>query len=324
MSNNMKTILTGIKCSGVPHVGNYLGSFQPAIEQANTGDAKSFFFLADFHALNQIKDPTELQRSVREIACAWLACGLDPKKTVFYKQSDVPEIFELTSILGNVTSKGLMNRAHSYKACVQKNVEAGLDPDDDVNIGLFTYPVLMAADILIMKTNFVPVGQDQKQHIEMATDIAKSFNAIYGNVLTIPKEIIRTDVAVIPGLDGRKMSKSYNNTIPLFCDSTELLKHIKRIPTDSSAPDAEKPADHLIFRLYKHFTNKDPDRKIGWGDAKQQLFVAMDTVIKPMRDKYNYLINNYSEVEKILTQGAIEARKMAKETITAVRSAIGA
>jgi len=317
-----QTVLTGIKCTGTPHVGNYLGAIAPAIARADMADASSYFFLADYHALNQIKDARELQQSVREIACTFLACGLDPKRTVFYRQSDVPEVFELSTILGNMTPKGLMNRAHSYKAAVQKNTDAGRDVDDDVNIGLYTYPILMAADILIMGTNFVPVGQDQKQHIEMTADIAKSFNAVFGNTFTIPKEIIREDVAIIPGLDGRKMSKSYNNTIPLFCSSAELLKLIKRIETDSSAPTDPKPTDHMIFQLYKHFAGTEMNNKIGWGDAKQKLFDTMDKFITPMRDKYNHLMANYHEVEKILDDGAARARVVARDMIDRVRQCL--
>ena len=318
-----QTILTGIKCTGVPHIGNYLGAIKPAIEKANASDTQSFFFLADYHALNQIKDPKELAQSVKEIACTWLACGLDPKKTVFYRQSDIPEVFELSTILGNVTAKGLMNRAHSYKAAVQANLEHGRDADDEINIGLFTYPILQAADIILMDTNFVPVGADQKQHIEMAGDIAKSFNAIYGKVLVVPKEIIKDDVGTIQGLDGRKMSKSYGNTIPLFCTEEELLKHIKRIATDSSSPIDEKPTSHLIFQLYKHFTGADLETKIGWGTAKEKLFHAMNAVITPMREKFNYLMANFNEVEKILNDGAKSARQTATATINRVRKAIG-
>ena len=312
----MKTILTGIKPTGVPHIGNYLGMLKPAIDRANSSDAKSYFFIADYHALTTVKNPSELKNYVREIACTWLACGLDPKKTVFYCQSSVPEIFELSTIIGNVTAKGLLDRAHAFKSAK--------DAGSMVNIGLYTYPVLMSADILIMDTDYVPVGADQKQHIEIAADIAKAFNAIYGKTLVMPEPLINKSVAVIPGLDGRKMSKSYGNTIPLFCSSEELLKHIKRIATDSSAPNDEKPRDHLIFQLYKHFTGTELDRRIGWGDAKQRLFDVVDIAIKPMRDKYNHLMQNYNEVECVLAQGAKQARQVACETLTRVKGAIGA
>ena len=310
-----QTILTGITCSGTPHIGNFLGAIKPAIERANQADSKSYFFLADYHALNQMKGAGELQRSVKEIACTWLACGLDPKKTAFYRQSAVPEIFELAVLLSNATAKGLLDRSHAFKQAVADG--------RDVNMGLYFYPVLMAADILVMDTDLVPVGADQKQHVEIAADIAKSFNAIFGKALVIPEVLIKKEVAVIPGLDGRKMSKSYNNTIPLFCDEAELLKCIKRITTDSSAPNAPKDPNHLIFQLYKHFANVSLDTRIGWGDAKQKLFEAINTAIKPMRERYNYLMANYAEVEKILSDGAVRARQVAQVTLARVRKAIG-
>jgi len=307
-----KVILTGIKPTGVPHLGNYLGAIKPALEQAND---TSFFFIADYHAINQTACAKTLRETTKQVACIWLACGLDPQKTVFYKQSDVPEIFELATILMGVTPKGLMDRAHAYKAAKDENRA--------VNMGLYTYPILMAADILIMNTAFVPVGQDQQQHVEIAADIAKAFNAVYGKTLVEPQFVIKRDVGTIMGLDGRKMSKSYNNVIPLFCDEAELLKSIKRIATDSTAPDAPKDRGHLIFQLYKHFTNTDLDNKIGWGDAKQKLFEAINAYIAPMREKYNYYMTNFSEVDKILSAGSTRARKVARETMDRVRKSIG-
>jgi tryptophanyl-tRNA synthetase len=230
-----------------------------------------------------------------------------------------------------VTAKGLLNRAHAYKASVQSNIENGKDVDDNVNMGLYNYPVLMAADILLFGGDVkaansrivVPVGTDQKQHIEIASDIAKSFNSIYGKTLAEPVALIKEDVAVITGLDGRKMSKSYGNIIPLFCDEAELLKCIKKIPTDSTLPTDPKPKDHLIYQLYRHFTGKELEQKIGWGDAKQKLFEGMNAAIKPMRDKYNYLMAHFDEVEKILQSGAEQARKTARETLNRVRAALG-
>jgi tryptophanyl-tRNA synthetase len=310
----MKTILTGIKPTGTPHIANYFGAILPALEGAKT-DGKSFFFIADYHALTTVKNPVEMQNNIKEIVCTWLACGLDPKKTVLYRQSDVPEIFELATILGNVTAKGLMDRAHAYKAATQ----AG----ENVNIGLYTYPILMAADILLFNTNFVPVGQDQKQHIEIAADIANSFNAIYGKVLTVPEPQIRKDVAIIPGLDGQKMSKSYGNIIPLFADAGNLQRCIKRITTDSSAPTDTKPADHLIFKLFELFGKKDVPTNVGWGQLKQELIEVADAYIKPMRAKYFQYMSNYDEVEKILADGAKKARAVAKETLARVKKAIG-
>jgi len=316
------TILTGIKPTGTPHIGNYFGAIKPALESV-VSDGTSFFFIADYHALTTVKNPAELQKYIKEIVCTWLACGLDPRKTVFYRQSDVPEIFELSTILGNVTAKGHMDRSHAYKAAVQ----AG----ENVNMGLYTYPILMAADILLFNTNFVPVGHDQKQHIEIAADIAESFNAVYGKVLTVPEPLIRKEVAVIPGLDGQKMSKSYGNIIPLFASSEELLKCIKRITTDSSAPTDPKPTDHLIFKLYELCATKEKtdafrrrfQQGIGWGNAKQELFDELNVYLTPMRVRYNQLMADYSQAERILADGAKKARKVACETIACVRSAIG-
>jgi len=316
------TVLTGIKPTGTPHIANYFGAIKPALESA-TGGGKSFFFIADYHALTTVKCAKEMQKHIKEIVCTWLACGLDTKKTVLYRQSDVPEIFELSTILGNVTAKGLMDRAHAYKAAAQ----AG----ESVHIGLYTYPILMAADILLFDTNLVPVGQDQKQHIEIAADIADSFNAIFGKTLTVPQPQIRKEVAIIPGLDGQKMSKSHGNIIPLFASSDELLKCIKRITTDSSLPADPKPTDHLIFKLYELCAGKDKvaefgkrfKQGIGWGDAKQELYKELNAYIEPMRQKYNHLMANYGEAEKILAAGAMQARKVARETIARVRKAVG-
>ena len=309
----MKTLLTGIKPTGTPHIANYFAAIKPALDGA--GEGKSFFFIADYHALTTVKNPVEMQQHIKEIVCTWLACGLDPKKTVFYRQSDIPQIFELATILANVTPKGLMDRAHAFKAATQ----AG----ESVNMGLYTYPILMAADILLFDTNFVPVGQDQKQHCEIAADIANSFNAIYGKVLTVPQPQIRKEVAIIPGLDGQKMSKSYGNIIPLFADSAELLKCIKRITTDSSAPTDPKPADHLIFKLFELFGKTSIKTNIGWGQLKQELFETADAYLKPMREKYNKLMSNYAAVEKILAEGAEKARKVATATLARVKKAIG-
>ena len=309
----IQNILTGIKCTGTPHIGNYLGAIKPAIERADK-DANSFYFMANYHALNQITDAKELQQSVKEIACTWLACGLDPKKTVFYRQSDIPEIFELATILSNFTAKGLLDRAHAYKAAVQDG--------RDVNMGLYNYPVLMAADIILFDTNFVPVGADQKQHIEIAADIVKAFNAIYGKVLVVPEPLIKKEVATIPGLDGRKMSKSYGNTISLFANEDELLKCIKRITTDSSAPTDPKPTDHLIFQLYRHFANCELENRIGWGEAKQKLFEVMNAALKPMRERYEQLMKT-AELENIFEDGTKRAREVARTTLDRVRKAIG-
>ena len=308
-----KVILTGIKPTGTPHIGNYFGMLKPALESA---EQNAFFFIADYHALTTVKCGTEMRNLVREIVKTWLACGLDPKKVVFYRQSDIPEIFELATILSNVTAKGHMNRSHAYKAALNEK-----GSDDGINMGLYNYPILMAADILLFNTNFVPVGQDQKQHIEIAADIAKAFNAIYGNILTIPESRIKKEVAIVPGLDGRKMSKSYNNVIPLFADEAELLKCIKRITTDSSAPTDPKPIDHPLFQIYKLFGKTDIQTNVGWGQLKQELFETANAYLKPMREKYNNI--DYAHAEKLLAEGAKKARAVAQQTLAKVKKAIG-
>ena len=327
----MKIAITGIKPTGVPHIGNYFGAIKPAIELANNPELDCYYFIADYHALNFIKSNEELNRYTREIACTWLACGLDPKKIMLYKQSLVPEVTELNWLLCNVTSKGLMNRAHAYKALVEKSLANGDDPDALVNMGLYNYPILMAADILIMNAKFVPVGLDQKQHVEMARDIAKTFNKRYGYTFVIPEPLIQEDVATIPGLDGRKMSKSYGNQIPLFCTREELKKLIAGIKTDSSLPTEPKPTDCTIFNLYKLFASKQQCEKmaeiyakgISWADAKNALFELMDSVLSPMREKYNYYMSHYDEVEKILAEGSKNTQKIAKETVERARMAMG-
>ena len=328
----MKRILTGIKPTGYVHIGNYFGAIKPAIEFSNNADFESFYFLADYHALNALKTKQELEAYTKHLACAWLACGLDPNKVVFYRQSDVPEIFELCWILSNVTSKGLMNRAHAYKAMVEKNQQNGDDVDAGVNMGLYNYPILMASDILTFDTDIVPVGLDQKQHIEMARDIANSFNAKYGKTLVVPEEYIQENVAVFYGLDGRKMSKSYGNTIQLFGTEEELRKTINRIVTDSRLPGEPKDVDCTINKLYKFFATKEQQAKfeedlkngLAWGEAKKQLFVVMNAFIAPMREKYDYYMAHYEEVENMLKDGAEKARKIAKAKLEKVRIAIGA
>jgi len=320
----MKTILTGIKPTGVPHIGNFFGAIKPAIESANNLNAKSFLFIADYHALTTVRCAKELDMGVKMIACTWLACGLDITKTVFYKQSDVPQIFELSTILSNVTPKGLLDRSHAFKAAI--------DAGHDVNMGLYNYPVLMAADILAFDTDLVPVGKDQQQHVEITSDIAKAFNAVFGKVLTVPLPDTRKEVAVLPGLDGRKMSKSYGNVIPLFADKNELKKVIARIVTDSSSPTEPKSTECTIYDIYKLFASEDElgimkekfSKGVGWGEVKSELLEVMDSVLSPMREKYNYYMNNFHEVEKVLKQGAEKAKIVASETIKRVRKSVGA
>ncbi len=327
----MKRILTGIKPTGYAHIGNYFGAIRPAIELSKNPDFDCYYFIADYHALTTLKTKEEFEVYSKNIACAWLACGLDPNKVVFYRQSDIKEDFELNWILCNVTPKGLMNRAHAYKACVEKNQEAGFDVDNNVNMGLYNYPILMAADILLFETNLVPVGLDQKQHIEIARDIANYFNNKYKKVFVLPEEYIQKEVQTLVGLDGRKMSKSYGNTIKLFGTEKELQKSINRIVTDSKLPGEPKDLDCTLNKIYKLFATESQqaefDKKLagglGWGDAKKELFEIANNYIKPMREKYDYYMSHFEEVEKILHDGAEKARVVARKVLSDVRKAIG-
>jgi tryptophanyl-tRNA synthetase len=330
----MKDIfLTGVKPTGTPHIGNYFGAIKPALDLSQNLEnvAASYFFIANYHALNQIETKQELVDYTYEVASTWLACGLDPKKTMFYRQSDIPETFELASILSNLTPKGLLNRAHAYKAMVDKNKENDIDPDSGVNMGLFNYPILMAADILLFNATKVPVGQDNKQHIEITRDIAGYFNKRYGKSFMLPDGVISKEVATVIGLDGRKMSKSYNNTIPLFASEKQLKKLVNRIVTDSKGIDEKKGTDNNVYEFYKLFANEDElstfeqklNSGISWGEAKQLLFEKMNERLKPMREKYEYYMNNKHIVDEILKEGAKVARPIAQETIKRVRAALG-
>lgn len=328
----MKRILTGIKPTGYAHIGNYFGAIKPAIELSQSDNYECFYFLADYHALTTLKTKQEFDDYTKNVACTWLACGLDPNKVVFYRQSDIPEIFELNWILSNVTPKGLMNRAHAYKAMVEKNQQNGDDIDAGVNMGLYNYPILMASDILLFGTNVVPVGLDQKQHIEIARDIANSFNAKYGKTLVIPEEYINENVAILYGLDGRKMSKSYGNTIQLFGTEENLRKTVNKIVTDSRLPGEPKDIDCTLNKLYKLFATKEEQTQfeedlkngLAWGEAKKQLFAVMNRYIAPMREKFDYYMAHFDEVEEMLKNGAEKARKIAKEQLNRVKIAIGA
>lgn len=330
--NNNKISLTGIKPTGTPHIGNYFGAIKPALELVN--DYNPFYFIADYHALNIIKDKQDMKQLCYNLAATWLACGLDPEKVVFYKQSMVPETFELEVILSAFTPKGLMNRAHAYKAKVDSNKNSGKDPDDGVNIGLFTYPVLMAADILLFDTDLVPVGKDQVQHIEMATDIAQSINYNYQkDLFKIPKPLIQKETQLVIGLDGRKMSKSYNNVIPLFLPENQLRKLIMRIVTNSQTVEEPKnPDESNIFSLYKLFATPEEieDLKnqylkggMGWGYAKNILFEKINSHFKPMREKYNELISDKKYIDKILLEGSEKARFIASKKMRKLRRALG-
>lgn len=324
-------ILTGIKPTGKLHFGNYFGAIKPALELAKNEETTAMFFIADYHALNLIKDPNLFKQYSLEEAATWLACGLDKANVVFYRQSDVPEVFELNWILSNITPKGLMNRAHAYKAFVEKNQIDKKDPDDGINMGLYNYPILMAADILAMGSKFVPVGEDQKQHVEIAREIARIFNKTFGETFVLPEEKISKTVGVIPGLDGRKMSKSYNNTISIFCDENELKKKINRIVTDSSLPTDPKSTDCSIFQLYSLFANEKQIEEmkekfakgISWGEVKAATFEVANNYLKEMREKYNYYMSNPQEVERILEEGSKKAREIAGAILKKVREKIG-
>ncbi|WP_210544926.1 tryptophan--tRNA ligase [Rhodoferax sp. PAMC 29310] len=324
--------LTGITTSGTPHLGNYVGSIRPSVRASLRADVESFYFLADYHALIKIDEPARIQRSTLEIAASWLAAGLDPERVVFYRQSDVPEIPELTWFLTCVTGKGVLNRAHAYKASVDKNTNAGADPDSDVTAGLFMYPVLMGADILMFNAHKVPVGRDQIQHIEMARDMAHSFNHRYGDHFVPPEAAIEDDVATLPGLDGRKMSKSYDNTIPLFTPRDQLKKLIAGIVTDSAAPGEPKTTEgSALFQIYQAFATAEETAAlrqayadgIAWGDAKQILFERIDREIAPMRETYLALMADPGKIETILMAGAAKARHIATPFMGRLREAVG-
>ena len=324
--------LTGITPSGTPHLGNYVGSIRPSVQASKRADVQSFYFLADYHALIKIDEPERIQRSTLEIAASWLAAGLDPDRVTFYRQSDIPEIPELTWLLTCVTGKGALNRAHAYKAQVDKNVAAGADTDADVSAGLFMYPVLMAADILMFNAHYVPVGRDQVQHIEIARDIASSFNHRYGENFTLPEAAIEESVATLPGLDGRKMSKSYDNTIPMFATAKELKKLIAGIVTDSRAPGEPKQIEgSALYQIYQAFATETESTAlqqsyangISWADAKQVLFERVDRELAPMRERYGALINDPAKIEAILQAGAQKARALSAPLAARLRRAIG-
>jgi tryptophanyl-tRNA synthetase len=329
---SIQRFLTGITTTGTPHLGNYVGSIRPAVAASRRPDVQSFYFLADYHALIKCEEPARIQRSTLEIAASWLAAGLDPAVATFYRQSDIPEIPELTWLLTCVTGKGLLNRAHAYKAAVDKNQAEGDEPDADINGGLFMYPVLMAADILMFRTHKVPVGRDQIQHIEMARDIALRFNHLYGEHLTLPEAVIEESVALLPGLDGRKMSKSYDNTIPLFLPQAALRKAISGIVTDSRAPGEPKDTDgSALFQIYQAFASAEETAGlrlafadgIAWKDAKQMLFERIDREIAPMRAAYEALLAEPARIERVLTEGAEKARKIARPFMAELRTAVG-
>ncbi|NUS73370.1 MAG: tryptophan--tRNA ligase [Corynebacteriales bacterium] len=332
-----KVSLTGIKPTGYVHLGNYVGAIRPALALAEKYE--SWYFMADYHSLTSMRDAQALRHYTRSVAATWLACGLDPERTVFYRQSDVPEIFELQWVMSCVTGKGLMNRAHAYKAARDRNRENGVeDLDAGVNMGLYNYPVLMAVDILAMETDVVPVGRDQLQHVEYTADIAGSFNHLFGEGYTfkIPLPMVpdESTAHTLPGLDGRKMSKSYNNTIPMFGTEKELEKLIKRIKTDSVPVEEPKDPDSAhVFQIYQHFASPAEVAEVrarlekggmGWGEAKKVLFDAVNAELSPLRARYNELMTpGNTELDEVLATGAVKARKRAGAVLSAVRRAVG-
>jgi tryptophanyl-tRNA synthetase len=328
----MSSILTGITTSGTPHLGNYIGAIKPSLIKIKKVK-ESFLFLADYHSLIKQQEPELTHSSSLEIASAWLACGLDPEKTFFYRQSRVPQIMELNWILSNTTSKGLLNRAHAYKAAVDLNQEKKIkDLDKGISAGTFNYPILMAADILIFDAEIVPVGSDQKQHIEMTRDIALRFNHIYGETFKIPEAHISKDIPLLSGTDGRKMSKSYKNYIELFANEKELQKSINKIVTDSLLPgEPKKTKDSVLFNYFKAFSSKDFLLKVekmfldgkGWGDLKKELFTLVDKELKIYREKYYYYLDNSNEVEKILIDGENKVSSIAEKKLSEIRKKVG-
>ena len=325
-------VLTGITTTGTPHLGNYVGAIRPAIAASQSGEMDAFFFLADYHALIKCSDPEAVRESSKQIAASWLALGLDTDKTTFYRQSDVPEIPELTWVLTCNTAKGLMNRAHAYKAAVQDNESAGEEPDQSVTMGLFCYPILMAADILMFNANKIPVGKDQIQHVEMARDIAQRFNHHYGDTFALPQAVIDEEVELLKGLDGRKMSKSYGNTIPLFQTEKKMQKSINKIVTNLLEPGEPKdPDDSTLFDVYKAFATPEQTAEmrqafldgIAWGEAKKKLGALVNEELAEARERYDELMANPVLIEETLQKGAEKARAEAKLLLAKVRDAVG-
>ena len=326
-------VLTGITTTGTPHLGNYAGAIRPAIESSLNDNTESYFFLADYHALIKCHEPELVRESARACAATWLACGLDTDRVTFYRQSDIPEITELNWILTTITAKGLMNRAHAYKAAVQENVEQNeTDPDRAVEMGLFNYPILMAADILMFNGYKIPVGKDQIQHIEMTRDIAQRFNFLYGDTFVLPEAVVNEDAMIIPGLDGRKMSKSYGNTIPLFEGEKKFRKLLNKIKTNSLEPGEPKDPDTCaLFSIYSAFTGPSEQAEmrqryadgIGWGDMKKFLFEFLNDELQGKRDEYARLMADPAEMDRLLSIGADKARAQASDFLGNIRRKVG-
>ncbi len=323
MQDRNKRALSGIQPSGELHIGNYFGMMKPSIELQE--QMECFYFIADYHALTQMPEPEQLRQRVWNVAVDFLSCGLDPEKALFFRQSDVPEVTEIAWILSCLVPVGLLERCHSYKDKVARGLPA--------NSGLFSYPVLMAADILAYDSTHVPVGEDQKQHLEVTRDIALRFNNNYGEKLTVPEALIRNEVAAVPGIDGRKMSKSYENTIPLFDSEKKMRKNIMRIVTDSTPVEEPKDPDNCnVFALYRLFAGdaevEDLRKRyqaggFGYGHAKQELFEKCRDYLAPFRERREQFANNPSYVEDILQHSAQKGRTVARETLNRLRSAVG-
>lgn len=326
-------VLTGITTTGNPHLGNYAGAIRPAIEASLRPEVEPYFFLADYHALIKCHDPSIVRESSKAIAATWLACGLDPENVMFYRQSDIPEILELNWLLTSITAKGLMNRAHAYKASVQENLDTGnQDADKGITMGLFSYPVLMSADILMFNANKVPVGKDQIQHLEMCRDIANRFNHIFGETFAIPEVVVDEQSMILPGLDGRKMSKSYNNTIPLFEGEKKFKKIINKIVTNSLEPGEPKDPDTCsLFSIYSAFASESEiaakrkayEEGIAWGEAKKQLFEHLNDILADKRDAYNRIMEDSAYIEETLKKGAEKARAKAAPLLAKAKKAVG-
>lgn len=326
-----KISLSGIKPTGTLHLGNYLGAIKPGLELAKT--YRALYFIADYHGLTTVRDGKEFERMTYDIAAVWLALGMDPNEVVYFRQSDIPELFELTWILACFTPKGLLNRAHAYKAAVDANLRAGREEDEGVNIGLYTYPVLMSADILLYGSHIVPVGEDQRQHVEIARDVAQAFNNNYGDIFVLPEPVIQENVAVIPGIDGRKMSKSYDNIIPIFASPNQVRKRVMSIVTDSRSPEQPKNPDECnVFNIYKHFAAPDEVNSMrdlylrggfGYGEVKQTLFEVLERTFGEARTRYEGYVKDRGYLEKMLLEAAEKARAIGAPLMRKVRKAVG-
>lgn len=328
-----KRVLTGVTTTGIPHLGNYVGAIRPAIRASQNDDTESFLFLADYHGIIKCHDPAVIHQSTQAVAATWLACGLDPERTAFYRQSDIPEILELNWILTCITAKGLMNRAHAYKAAVQDNLDKGQeDQDHQIEMGLYSYPILMTADILMFNAHDVPVGRDQIQHVEMARDIAGRFNHRFEELFTLPEAKIDEQVETLVGLDGRKMSKSYGNTIPLWENDKKTQKSVNKIITNLKEPgEAKFPGESPLFEIYQAFASAEESAAftqmladgLAWGEAKKMLAAKINQELTEPRARYQELTARPDRIEEILQAGAAKARREARPLLDKVRAAVG-